>query len=225
MFPLKENEVELLYTLIAMRLCVTVSAAAHKRHAEPENVYLLVSEKPAWEVLEKWRTIDPNFAHYAFRNACGFEACPKQLAYQEWIKTNQSTIEDVLKINWEQTPYRKMDLSVGSLDLGNNDHFANPQKFSVKINALLAEEAVDYGIGGYLETRPFYTTDAYQVKSNNGPNWRTVHLGLDIWAVADTPVYAPLAGKVFSVYNNAGTCNYGPTLILEHYPIPLPEKK
>ncbi len=64
--------------------------------------------------------------------------------------------------------------------------------------------------------RPFYTTDAYQVMGNEGAQWRTVHLGLDIWGPAHTSVYAPLAGSVNSVADNVGERDYGPTLILQH---------
>ncbi|MBK8705796.1 MAG: peptidoglycan DD-metalloendopeptidase family protein [Saprospiraceae bacterium] len=83
---------------------------------------------------------------------------------------------------------------------------------------MLAENGATTGIGGYGEVRPFYTTDAYVVTGNSGPEWRTVHLGLDIWDRAGTPVYAPLDGWVHSFADNAGERNYGPTIILAHQP-------
>ncbi|HMQ64627.1 MAG TPA: aminotransferase class III-fold pyridoxal phosphate-dependent enzyme, partial [Flavilitoribacter sp.] len=78
-------------------------------------------------------------------------------------------------------------------------------------------------IGGYGEVRPFYTTDAYTVMTDSGPAWRTVHLGLDIWADAGTPVFCPVDGEVYSVHDNAGDKNYGPTIILRHNPTDGPE--
>ena len=88
--------------------------------------------------------------------------------------------------------------------------------FSPTIQRMLDEHDIQIGVGGYLETRPFYTTDSYLVQGNEGPEWRTVHLGLDIWMDAYTPVLAPLDGTVFSIENNAGDRDYGPTIILEH---------
>lgn len=41
-------------------------------------------------------------------------------------------------------------------------------------------------------------------------------MGVDIWAQAWTPVFAPLDGLIHSFQNNAGFGNYGPTIILEH---------
>ena len=86
----------------------------------------------------------------------------------------------------------------------------------IQLNGCCREQDASVGIGGYGEIRPFYSTDAYLVDSNEGPTWRTVHLGVDIWMEADTPVYAPMEGEVFAVKNNEGERNYGPTLIIKH---------
>jgi Ser/Thr protein kinase RdoA (MazF antagonist) len=77
-FPIKESELEFLYTLIAMRLTTTVTKSAINKEKEPDNEYLLISEKPAWELLEKWINVDPNIAHYSFRYACGFTPHPSR---------------------------------------------------------------------------------------------------------------------------------------------------
>jgi len=72
------------------------------------------------------------------------------------------------------------------------------------------------GIGRYLETRPFYTTDSFVSHRNQGPEWRTVHLGLDVFMDAESVIYAPVDGTVFSLENNDEIGDYGPTIILEH---------
>jgi Ser/Thr protein kinase RdoA (MazF antagonist) len=51
-FPLTELELELLFILICTRLCMSVSIAAYQQKLEPENEYLKISEKPAWETLK-----------------------------------------------------------------------------------------------------------------------------------------------------------------------------
>ncbi|MCG2461608.1 phosphotransferase, partial [Flavobacteriaceae bacterium F89] len=75
-FPLEAGELEHLYSAMAMRLVVSVTKSALNKMAEPENEYLLISERPAWDLLRKWRNIDPDFAHFSFRQACGFPAHP-----------------------------------------------------------------------------------------------------------------------------------------------------
>ena len=71
-----------------------------------------------------------------------------------------------------------------------------------------------YGIGGYLEKRAIYRRS--EVFATAESNFRSIHLGVDIWTAAGSPVYAPLAGRIHSFQDNHGFGNYGPTLILVH---------
>ena len=213
-FPIEEKEVEILYSLIAARLMITVANAAWNKHKEPDNEYLLISEKPAWGLLRKWRKVSHSFAHYTFRAACGWQPCPKESVFHHWIKNQKELFAPILDITNKKTI--SIDLSVGSLDLGNNSNFENIKNFNRTITRFLEDNDGEIGYGGYGEVRPFYTTDSYQVEGNSGVQWRTVHLGMDFWTTAEVPVFAPLDGIVYSFENNEGDCNYGPTIILEH---------
>ncbi|MEL6719933.1 MAG: phosphotransferase, partial [Bacteroidota bacterium] len=90
--PLIEEEVKVLFPMIAARLMITVANAAWNKHQEPENEYLLVSEKPAWDLIEKLYPIAPNYAHYCFRAACGWEANPNLSVFQNWLSNSANTI-------------------------------------------------------------------------------------------------------------------------------------
>ncbi|MEM9526438.1 MAG: aminotransferase class III-fold pyridoxal phosphate-dependent enzyme, partial [Bacteroidota bacterium] len=109
-----------------------------------------------------------------------------------------------------------MDLSVGSLELGHYQNYEELPLFSRHVQRLLEDQEADFGIGGYGETRPVYTTDAYETEGNYGPRWRTVHLGLDVWGPVGTTVYAPYSGVVHSLAYDPNPGSYGATLILEH---------
>ncbi|MBK8504719.1 MAG: aminotransferase class III-fold pyridoxal phosphate-dependent enzyme [Saprospiraceae bacterium] len=213
-FPLTEIEISVLFPLIAARLMLTVANAAWNKHFEPENTYLLVSEKPAWDLLKKLRDIAPSFAYYRFRNACNLEACPKKNIFRDWIDKQAANIYPV--ISFQEKKVKSIDLSVGSLELGNNSNFETIDSFVTTINRILEDKDADIGIGGYGEVRPFYATSAFQNEGNQGARWRTVHLGVDLWSPVGTEIYAPLDGEVYSVKNNEGECNYGPTIILKH---------
>lgn len=240
-FPLEEAELAVLFPLIAARLLVSVTHSAVSKTREPDNEYLSVSEGPAWNLLEKLQNIPPNLAHYSFRFACGLEPCPKNPVFKKWLQKKEDAasskgsqgktkrtddpffaeaspfhLSKILGSDFKTDKCRRMDLSVGSLDLGNNENFETAEKFSKKITELLEQAGAETGIGGYGEARPFYTTDAYQVEGNDGPKWRSMHLGVDLWTKPESPVFAPLDGKIHSFQNNAGDCNYGPTIILEH---------
>ena len=69
MLPLKTEEIELLYYLVAARLCIGVSHAAHAKQAHPDDAYLTISEKSSWRLLHQWITISPIHATSAFRKA------------------------------------------------------------------------------------------------------------------------------------------------------------
>ena len=62
-FPLTELELEALYTLICMRLAVSVTNSALQQKLHPDNKYLLVSERPAWALLEKLSSVDPSLLY------------------------------------------------------------------------------------------------------------------------------------------------------------------
>lgn len=213
--PLEEREVEVLFPLIIGRLLISVTISTINAKEQSDNDYLQVSSRPAWKLLQQFRKLAPSFVHYRFREACGLEPCPQHQPIVDWLKNKQDKIQPILPLPTEEMIV-KFDLSVGSLDLGNNINFENIDRFDALIQNILLQNSAELGVGGYGELRPFYTTDAYLSKGNKGPQWRTLHLGVDLWASAQTPVFAPLDGKLFAKQNNAQERDYGPTLILEH---------
>ncbi|MDX2285478.1 MAG: aminotransferase class III-fold pyridoxal phosphate-dependent enzyme [Bacteroidia bacterium] len=214
-FSLLEDELALLFPLVAMRLAVSVTQSAISREREPGNAYLLISEQPAWDLLARWRKIPPAFAHYAFRHACGYSPVPHREAFAAWAAGQRLSLHALLPAH----PFVRtapLDLSIGSSWLGNFAEFRDDAQFSAKI-ARLADEAHDaLPAGGYLEPRALYSTAAYAREGNEGPEYRTIHLGLDLWAPAGTPVHNCFAGTVYGFADNAGDKDYGPTVILRH---------
>lgn len=67
--------------------------------------------------------------------------------------------------------------------------------------------------GGYLENRALYQRSPHFAQAEKA---RTLHLGLDLWEDAGTPVYAPLDGWVHSFRYNDQPLDYGGTIILTH---------
>ncbi|UCG24190.1 MAG: phosphotransferase [Chloroflexota bacterium] len=79
-FPLTATEFDVLFDLIAVRLCTTVTLAAKQSAAEPSRVYLTVSEAGAWLVLEKLRDVDRDWAAEFFRDTCCASAAASDLS-------------------------------------------------------------------------------------------------------------------------------------------------
>ena len=85
----------------------------------------------------------------------------------------------------------------------------------------MADASAAYLIGGYAETRNMYLrSNLFDDNLTNGSashgEPRNLHLGIDIWGRAGTPIFAPLGGMVHSMANNNHFGDYGPTIILQH---------
>jgi murein DD-endopeptidase MepM/ murein hydrolase activator NlpD len=104
------------------------------------------------------------------------------------------------------------DLTARNHDL-NAETFTSTERFSSWVATLLEANAARYGIGGYGEHRVIYARSEHFDK---GEEPRRLHLGVDIWGAAGTPVSAPLDGAVHSVAFNNLFGDYGGTVILQH---------
>lgn len=73
---LSEAEVDALYGLIALRLCTSVCNAATEIQAHPDNEYLLISVRPAWDLLGKLRMQCATAIADQLRQACNMPRIP-----------------------------------------------------------------------------------------------------------------------------------------------------
>lgn len=212
---LSEEELVHLYDCIGMRLVISLTKSAINKIEEPENSYLQVSEKPAWEVLKKWRQLSADLAHFTFRNACGFTPHPQETAFNNLAADITIGLDSIFP-SQDTKECVPIDLSVSSRWLGHLSEFADFDVFNFKIAQLQKQHPDKIIGGGYLEPRLVYTTEAYQKKGNERTESRTIHLGLDFWLPAGTPVHAPLKGEVVVATNDAGDKEYGGLIILKH---------
>src|SRR5271154_764130 len=84
-FPLTELEISIIYSLIGMRLAVSVINSALRASVKPGDSYVTITEAPAWEALARLAQIHPRFAHYTFREVCGLQPVPKTSAVRKWL--------------------------------------------------------------------------------------------------------------------------------------------
>ena len=214
-FPLNEDELAHLYIAIAMRLVISVTKSGINKIKEPDNDYLLISEKSAWELLNTWSLINPEFAYYSFRNTCGFSAHPKEFAFKHWALNNHFKLSEIFPSINKNDVYA-LDLSVSSTWIGHEQNFNDLDFFQYKINKLQAKNTDKIIGGGYLEPRSMYTSNAYDKVGNYGRESRTIHLGVDFWLPKQTPVHAIFDGEVVIATNDAGFKEYGGLIVLKH---------
>jgi 4-aminobutyrate aminotransferase-like enzyme/Ser/Thr protein kinase RdoA (MazF antagonist) len=214
--PLHEAEISILYTLIGMRLAVSVTNSAHRKLLVPHDPYVTISEDPAWEALEKLSPIHPRFAHCTFRDACGLPAAPQSEKVQRWLASNASNTASILDPDLRTSPSLVFDLSVGSRFLGADPNASKTENLGEAIRRELKKHNATVGIGRYNEARLLYTSPLFGASENATDERRTIHLGLDLFAAPGTPIHAPLDGVVHTVAINTAPLDYGPLVILRH---------
>jgi 4-aminobutyrate aminotransferase-like enzyme/Ser/Thr protein kinase RdoA (MazF antagonist) len=213
--PLEEEEIEVLDTLVRTRLAVSVVNAAWQRRSSPGNEYLTISEQPAWDALERLERVPPTLARAAYRHACGYAPSPDGARLATWLARDGAAFGALLDPDPRRAVALVFDLGVGSAELGLRPS-ADVTAFARALFGRMAEAGASIGVGRYDEARALYGSHLFELQGNDGPEARTVHLGLDLFTAPGTPVLAPLDGVVHSVADNVRPLDYGPTVILEH---------
>ena len=132
----------------------------------------------------------------------------KRSVLEDLIKKHQSAIgpviADLRASNLTWLDFTENNTALGQVDLKDTRAF----------DQWLFEEVLrgKVGIGGFMEDRIVYRRSTHY----DGEQARSVHLGIDLWTHAGTPVYAPWSAIVHSFQDNRGFGNYGPTVILAH---------
>lgn len=108
--------------------------------------------------------------------------------------------------------YLILDFSATNPDLATLD-LTDTAVFSDYVFDKLRQAGAAVGVGGYNEHRVIYRRSAHFQRTADP---REIHLGIDLWAEAGTPVYAPLDGVVHSFQDNNNFGDYGPTITLAH---------
>ncbi len=214
--PLNELELELLFSLICARLSTSVALSAYQRSEEPENRYLSISEQRAWAALERLAAVSPSLAHYTFRHACGLPPSPRAAQVTGWLRENAHDCARVIEPDLRGTAVKILDLGVGSHEITDVADILDTRAFTEALFGRVRAAGADVGVGRYNEARLCYTSEAYRIESSDAPEWRTIHLGIDLFLPPGSPIFAPLDGEVHSFANNDSRYDYGPTIILEH---------
>lgn len=215
-FPLNDEEIAAFFPLLCARLAVSVINSAHRRSLVPDDPYVIASEAPAWEAIERLAKIHPRFAHYGFRAACDLPAVPHAGKIRHWISRNSDKSAPVIPASLREGNCVALDLSVGSTFLGADPANSAEQRMTPQIQFIARAANAAVAIGRYNEPRPVYTSPLFACSSNPTDERRTIHLGIDLFADPGTPVSAPFDSTVHAFADNHAALDYGPVVILQH---------
>ncbi|NND15466.1 MAG: peptidoglycan DD-metalloendopeptidase family protein [Eudoraea sp.] len=119
---------------------------------------------------------------------------------------------NVLDLSIDPADYLHIDLSRSIAERISYD-LSKPDECEAYITSELIRLGRNVACGGYLEERLIYRS---QLFVEEGEKVRSIHLGMDFWCKAGTPVYVPVEGVLHGFKDNNDPGNYGPTIILAH---------
>jgi murein DD-endopeptidase MepM/ murein hydrolase activator NlpD len=130
------------------------------------------------------------------------------------LERHQHVFGPVLPVDLNAPDVARLDFSAANPLLRDAD-LRDTAAFEALVAQLLAAQNAHIGVGGYLENRVIYRRSPGLFDDPVLPA-RSLHLGVDVWLRAGTPVLAPLQAVVHSVQDNDNFGDYGPTVILQH---------
>ncbi|RLJ64395.1 peptidase M23-like protein [Lacinutrix venerupis] len=110
--------------------------------------------------------------------------------------------------------YTSIDLSETNNALQSFDN-SSSTAWEIYITNYLRLKNKKVAFGGYLEKRNIYNRSSY-FNNQNPETERNIHIGLDLWVEAETPVLSAFNGEIHSYKDNTNFGDYGPTIILQH---------
>ncbi|OCB76049.1 peptidoglycan DD-metalloendopeptidase family protein [Flavobacterium crassostreae] len=109
--------------------------------------------------------------------------------------------------------YTPLNLATSNPKL-HNLAINNAAEFENFIEKHIADHHAKVAYGGYNEERNIYQRST--IFKTNDQLERNIHIGMDFWINASTPILSALDGVVHSFKNNSELGDYGPTIILQH---------
>src|SRR5262249_52325896 len=158
----------------------------------------------------------PRFADAVFHHACGLRPALKAEPVIEWLRASARTFAPVLRDDLRAAPCLVLDLSASSLLVSGDERENTEPKLTARIFGAMTEAGVEIGVGRYDEARMLYTSPLFASGGAWAGERRTVHLGIDLFTEAGSPVFAPIEGEVYAFAHNPAPLDYGHVIILKH---------
>ncbi|MDN3666436.1 peptidoglycan DD-metalloendopeptidase family protein [Algibacter miyuki] len=120
----------------------------------------------------------------------------------------------VLDSGIPKSKYIPIDLSETN-DFLNTVDVSSSSKLGGFVDNHINKQHAEVAYGGYLEIRNIYKRSTHF--NSQAEEERNIHLGVDLWCPAGTPIFSPFDSVVHSFNNNENFGDYGPTIILKHH--------
>ena len=209
--PLSAAEIDLIWPLLRVRLAVSVVNSTLMAVDNPDDPYVTISQAPAWRFLEGC-DLHSGLLSARLRAACGLPVVDGADRVMAWLNSERGNFAPLMGEDLGEAP-------LGSLSVEHSTWPQNPFHMPLEEAARVGEEFEDNGriwLGYYHEPRLIYAEPAFRKGPWKASDRRTVHLAVDAFVPAGTPMFAPLRGEVFVAEYRAGHLDYGGVIILRH---------
>ena len=204
--PLSAAELDALWPLLLMRLAVSVTNSGLRKVEFPNDPYVVISEKPALDLLAFARDLDPRLVALRLRHAA-------QLPI-DTLSALDVPAPECAMFNVDVTDANVLDLTPNNVQLAANKIQPDPRELELVVQD--ASRGANVVLGRYGEARLIYGGAAFGPTDHLARRRRTIHIGVDVFLPAGTDVRAVLPGKVVSASYRPDAHDYGGTLIVEH---------
>lgn len=209
--PLTGPEIDMLWPLLRMRLAKSVVNSTLMAREKPDDPYVMVSQAPAWRFLEG-ETVDAELLRCRLRSACGLPLSGRAARVLEWLQVARGSFASVIGVPLNDAPTEALSVEASTTP-------RNPFDLSrVEAGTIGSDrfESDEVWLGYYGEPRLIYTAPGFSKGKWKASKRRTVHLGVDVFAAAGTPVSSPLTASVAFIENRTDALDYGGMVILQH---------
>ncbi|PCI86340.1 MAG: peptidase M23 [Hyphomicrobiales bacterium] len=210
--PLTEAEIKLIWRLALMRLAVSVVNSAMMKQERPNDAYVSVSEKAAWRMIDDAQKYSDQFVTAKLLHACGFEIDADSKKLSQWMGENK--FYPIFDMDLSAAPI--FDFSVMGKDAPTNAKRPNMVEFQQIVDSAAAQNKPS--LGCYAEPRLIYAGEAFFSGETNhqARDRRSVHIAIDVFLPAGTPVKAPYEAIVHSASTQDTPFDYGGLVTLKH---------
>ncbi len=210
--PLSGDELAVLYDLIMTRLSVSIAITAALRIKDPHDPLGSQDRGPAIRALSRLADHSPRVAECLFRQACSLPVIEKADETTRYIQSSELQRSEVISTDGSSIV---LDLSKNSNLIGSDPGDLELERLTALIDGAMREAGTGFAFGRYAEPRALYNNE-YFGDTDEATERRTVHLGIDVFCPADSPVVTPLDATVELVTNNDRELDYGPMIVLRH---------
>ena len=207
---LSENELKVLFTLIATRLVLSVCISAYQQSVQPDNSYLVISEKPAWLTLILLKTLDPLWVELALRNACALGTFTDSIKIKKWLNDHKNTFNPLI-VSPASDLYR-LDLGIES-SLGHLEELEHVRKLKAIIIRELLDNSKKVAMTEPDIIRVDYLNRKHYFQSNESLLYKNYVPAIEFYSLTDMDVFLPFDGQIFKILINSNGLN---TIIFEH---------